>query len=151
MGRIPDEKLTLLMQPDEFKYYLTDSDGNGYSVDDTGAVQASAAKPELPNAPDGWQDTTVSYARNPKYIGYLRSFSVPFKFVLDGAHILRDIVYRGFIETPVNLEIHRLNRDTYKHDLFYSGEIDFTNFADTEDSCRGQHDGGRSDQVPQSE
>jgi hypothetical protein len=64
----------------------------------------------LQYAPDGWKDTLVKYARNIKYWGLFRDFTVPMKFVGDGAKILRDQMGKFGIESVVTLGIAKLDR-----------------------------------------
>lgn len=119
------------MQPKEFKYILTDAEARSLFVEND-SVKKSILPRSLEYTPDGWQETLVKYGRNLKYFGVFRSFTVPLKFVKDGARIMRDAYYKKFIEAQVWLNISRLNHDTYGHELFYKGEIDFSNYTDAE-------------------
>lgn len=114
----------------KFKYYLTNSQGLYYTKIG-GTVQAIVAETELPNAPDGWQDQTINFKRDSFYSNVFRSFTIPLRFTLLGAYILRTRLYKYGPEDIVNLVIKRLNTLTGAYDLFYTGEIDFSKFSDT--------------------
>ena len=76
-------------QPKDFKYYLRrKSDGKYYYVS-AGSVLTQVGAIELPNAPDGWQDNTVTWERGFKYHGLFTNYSTPLKFIRDGATIAR--------------------------------------------------------------
>lgn len=120
------------MQPREFLYFLIDKDGNSYEVNPNDTLELNATPTPLPESPDAWQETEVRYARNPSYRGIFRSFSTPLKFVKAGARILRELFYKNYVELSIRLSILRLNTDTYVHDPFFTGELDFVNMADNE-------------------
>lgn len=85
----------------------------------------------LPNAPRNWEGSLINWARSDKYYGMIRSFTQPMDFVLDGATILREQFYQYGIGAQVQLEIAKFNASTYNYEVFYLGDIDFTNFKDT--------------------
>jgi hypothetical protein len=85
----------------------------------------------LPNAPRNWEGNLINWARSDTYYGMIRSFTVPMDFVLDGATILREQFYTYGIGAQVQLEIAKFNATTYNYEVFYLGDIDFTNFKDT--------------------
>jgi hypothetical protein len=121
-------------QPREDLYFLTDEDGRCYYVNN-GMVEKSSIPVPLPVGPDGWQQKSIKYARNPKYYGLFRSFSTPLKFVGDGAQIIRDRLYKNGTEDKMYLLIHRLDKTFgggWIHKLFYKGELDLTQADDEE-------------------
>ena len=87
----------------------------------------------LKNAPDGWKDTLVKYARNVKYWGLFRDYSVPMNFVGDGRRILRDQFYKYGAEAIVYLGIAKLDRSSvpYNYTSWYMSELDFTKYEET--------------------
>lgn len=118
------------MQFKKFKYYLTNAAGLFFAVIGS-AVSLTPTETELPNAPDGWKDQAIGFARNTTYSNVFRSFTIPLRFVIAGAFILRTRLYTYGIEDITNLVIKRLNTVTGAYDLFYSGEIDYSKYSDT--------------------
>lgn len=121
-----------MMERKPYLYFLTDKDGKSYTVQN-GVVSLSSIPTPLDYAPDGWKDKVVNYARSEGYYGMLRSFSIPLRFVKDGAKILRSRLYLGGPEDEVYLIILRLNTATGKHESFYKGQIDFSTYEDQSD------------------
>lgn len=121
-------------------YFLFNKDKKPLYVDDYGFVQAGTddyfrhdGQPaHLAYSPDGWKDTLVKYARNIKYWGLLRDYTVPMKFSGDGAKILRKQVWeeRG-TETTTYLGIAKLDRTglPYNYYNWYLSEINFSKFV----------------------
>jgi len=123
-----------------FIYFLFNKDKKPLYVDDYGFVQVGTDdyfKPDgqparLQYAPDGWKDTLVKYARNIKYWGVLRDYTVPMKFVGDGAKILRKQVWEeNGTETTTYLGIAKLDRTglPYNYYSWYLSEINFSKFV----------------------
>ena len=121
-----------MMERKPYLYFLTDKDGKSYTVNN-GVVSSTSLPKPLDHAPDGWKDKVVNYARSESYFGMLRSFSIPLRFVKDGAKILRARLYQCGPEDEVNLIILRLNTNTGKHESFYKGQIDFSTYEDQTD------------------
>ena len=114
----------------KFLYFLTNASGLSYYVDN-GVVLTSAIPKPLEYAPDGWKDQVVNFTRNSTYFGVFRSFSIPLRFVKDGAFILRTRLWNEGIEDSISLIILRLNDATGQHELFYKGEIDLSKAQDS--------------------
>src|ERR1051325_3764317 len=75
----------------------------------------------------------VKAFRNDTYYGPYRNFTIPLRFVLDAAKILRTLVYTAGMETNIYLTIEKFNLDTYKYELWYKGEIDLSKMKDSTD------------------
>lgn len=86
---------------------------------------------DLPQAPEGWEESTLQWARSLEYFGLFRTFSVPLRFVLDGAWLLRRTMYRHGVDGVAILKIELLDRKTWQYELLYEGDIDFSTFDDT--------------------
>lgn len=84
----------------------------------------------LPNAPIGWEENIIRWSRSEFYFGMIRSFSVPLKFVLDGAWILRTGFYTYGIRGNALLTIEELNLSDWSYEVIYTGDIDFSTFND---------------------
>lgn len=82
----------------------------------------------LKYSPDGWKNTLVNYGRNETYLGLFREFTVPMRFVKDGAKILRHILWTKGKNAIAYFALHRLNRLVYPaaYETFTYGELDFT-------------------------
>lgn len=103
------------LQPNDFKFTLL-SEGKTW---------------ELPQAPDQWEESSLQWSRSDLYFGIIKSFSVPLRFVLDGAWLLRRAMYLEGIDADCILRIELLNRSTWEYELLYEGSIDFSTFDDT--------------------
>jgi hypothetical protein len=137
-----------------FLYFLFSKNKAPLYVNDSGQVQegdpGNYTKPDgqparLSFAPDGWKDTLVKYARNIKYWGLFRDFSVPMRFVGDGAKILRNRFWSLGIEAVCYLGIAKLDRTSlpYNYKSWYKSEIDFTKYRELKTSVTVQAvDGG---------
>lgn len=127
------------MRPREtFLYYLVDFTNSTPSspvffyVDQNNNVQTTGQlnKP-LQYAPDGWLNTEISFGRNSTYYGLNRSFSIPLKFVEDGATIIRKQFYTGAgVEQLIELVILKWNPLTDIYELYYKGLLDLVSLQD---------------------
>ncbi len=118
-------------------YFQNDYTGNCMYVDGGGNIQeisimaaGTAQDVSLKNAPGGWMEATLGYARNKTYYGFNRSYSDPIKMVKDAAFMARTKFYLGQgIETKISLLILKWNPNpaigegNYK--LYYKAPIDF--------------------------
>jgi len=121
------------MQPKEFLYFLLDESGQSFSLDENDIVVSTPSPVPLYNSPDGWQEKMVGIMRNDTYFGMFRDFTIPLRFVNDGARIIRDRVYTQSIEVICTLAIAKLNTETYVHELWYKGELDYSKMNDQDD------------------
>lgn len=107
------------MQPKEFRYTLIVPAVDSYI---------------LPNAPSGWsEDSTLEFSRSETYFGAVRSLTIPLKFVLDGAWILRREYYRYGVQAQVYIQIDKQNTSTWDYEIAYYGKLDFSKAKDEED------------------
>lgn len=102
------------MQPQKFRYTL---------ILDSGTYV-------LLNAPEGWEETFLKQSRSRTYWGLIRSFTVPMKFVLDGAYLLRREFYTYGVSAKMKLKIEVLKNQNWEYQILYNGGIDFTEFQD---------------------
>lgn len=105
------------MQPPKFRYTLILESGEF----------------DLLNAPEGWEETFLKNQRSTDYWGLIRSFTMPMKFVLDGAYLLRKEFYEKGIPAKAQIRVEILENRTWAYRLVYEGEIDFTEFEDSSD------------------
>lgn len=113
-----------------YLFFLTNKQGHSYYVEN-GIVKARLEPTWLPEAPDGWLNTELSFARNAKYYGLNRSFTNPVKFVGDGATIIRYLFYTGKgVEQELFLNINKWNDLTGKYDHYYKGGVDLSKMND---------------------
>jgi len=115
-----------------FLYFITEtSTGKSYYVDAMGMVKLSTTPRLLPQSPEGWLENKVSFGRSAKYYGLNRSFTVPLKFVGDGAQIIRNQFYtKKGVECPLTLVILKWNEATDIFELYYKGAIDLLKIDD---------------------
>lgn len=86
----------------------------------------------LTHAPDGWDETLVKWVRSDKYYGLFRSFTVPMRFVKEGAHKLKELYADYGIEAEATLLIEMLNRSTWTYETYFEGEVDFSKIKITD-------------------
>lgn len=93
-------------------------------------LTTTAGQVTLTNAPDGWDESLIKWARSDKYWGVFRSFSIPLKFVKAGATALRTEFYTYGTAGTGDLIIQRLNKATLQYANAYVGVVDFGTFKD---------------------
>lgn len=102
-----------MMRVKPYIFYVRNAvTGGCMYVDTSGNIQeisimaaGTSMDVSLKNAPDGWMEATLGYARNKKYYGFNRSYSDTLKMVKDAAYILRQKFY---LETGVNTKLSLL-------------------------------------------
>jgi hypothetical protein len=119
--------------PDIFKMYLMKDATTFYYVDAAGVVQETATATPLEYTPDGWMDTELSWVRNMDYKGVFRSLKTEYKFVKDGAKILRKIYYEQGIEGICQLRIDIRKNTDWTYELFHKADINFKTAQDLDD------------------
>lgn len=92
-----------------FIFFLQDKQNRFWNVNSAGEVVVNANPYPLQFSPDGWQDIAVKNVRNRKYWGIDRGVSTDFKYVEDGAKILKHIFYTLGPDALVFLTICELN------------------------------------------
>jgi len=115
-----------------FIYFITDTNnGNSYYVDSNGNVLANNAMNFLPQSPEGWLENKVSFGRSEKYYGLNRTFTVPLKFVGDGATILRNLFWKTKgINCDLTLIILKWDDATDIYQMYYKGKMDLPKMID---------------------
>lgn len=122
----------------KFLYYLIKKDGRSGQVINDVVTYSGQPKP-LIYTPDGWQDLQILFERSLDKHGLITMSSLPFGFVIDGAKIIRDALYKETIEAELFLLIQRykliLEPTTYDHLYKYliKGELDLSKAEDTRD------------------
>jgi hypothetical protein len=113
-----------------YLFFLTNQKGHSYYLEN-GIVKSRLTPTWLPEAPDGWMNTELSFARNSKYYGLNRSFTNPLKFVGDGAAIIRNLFYTGKgVEQELYLNINKWNDQTGVYVTYYKGGVDLSKMSD---------------------
>lgn len=122
-----------------FLYYILKEDGRSGKVVN-GVVTYTGIKTPLPQTPDGWQEMQIGWERSLSDHGLIRSFSMPWGYVLNGAKIIRDALYNQSIEEKIFLLIQTLTlvfvpgvSYNWLYQYLYKGEIDLTDTKDTVD------------------
>lgn len=122
-------------------YFLLTKEGKSLYVDPaTGEVGQTSQNVPLTHTPDGWQDITVGFERDTEKLGSVRQFTFPLKAVVEGATILRKIVYTHGLHYKVFLLIVRRTvtwtatafDDVFKK--FYRGQVQLTSMVDESDT-----------------
>jgi len=124
------------------KYFILNSDKkplfenvSGHVEAGEGAKKTDGSGASLKHSPDGWMESLVKYARNNKWLGIFRDFSIPMNFPKDGALILRDAMWKKGIEAVYYLAIWKLDQYNFPDGYcnWYTGEFDFSKFKQTVD------------------
>jgi hypothetical protein len=122
----------------QWLYYLLDDQGRSYYINDNGGLSISTMPRPLRLTPDGWQEISILWERNMERIGAVRNFTLPLSFVIDGAAILRKILWTTNVSSKVFVMIQKqqveLTPTTYHfwYRYFYRGEIDLATFNSEE-------------------
>lgn len=119
--------------PDIFKMYLMKDASTYYYVDAAGVVQETATATPLDYTPDGWMDTELTWVRNMDYKGVFRSLKTEYKFVKDGAKILRKIFYEQGVEGICQLRIDIRKNSDWTYEEFHKADLNFKTAQDLDD------------------
>lgn len=115
----------------EWLSVLLTENGASYYLDAAGVVQISLVPKPLSNMFEGWEDITLNYGRSAKYFGLERTYTSSYKFVKDGAKILRSLIYDGVgIESKVYLGLLKWNPSNGVFELYYKAEVDLSKIND---------------------
>lgn len=114
-----------------FLFYLCNDQGVAYK-EESGLISLESHK-ALRYAPEGWQDIEVKMPRNTKYLGLERNFTSSYKFVKDGAAIIRYLLFnqtqRG-IASKLNLIVLKWDTITGVHEPYFISEVDLSEAVD---------------------
>lgn len=121
-----------------FQWYLFYEDGGTtyyHYVDSNGAIQTTMTKTPLRFAPKGWRDQALVWERGFVYHGIFQTYSVPLKFVKDGAKILRYLYITFGTEPNCKLLIEKYNDSLaiQAYETYYLGELDFSRYSSEKD------------------
>lgn len=125
----------------EWLYWILEEDGRSNYVDDKNVPSTTVEKRPLRYTPDAWQDISLAFERDKKRLGIMKKVPIPIGFVLDGAKILRNAVYRSGLGKKLFLLITRriinFSEDpTYFKDYqtkFCRHEIELVSQSDSEE------------------
>lgn len=84
----------------------------------------------LPNSPKDWLNTKVTYKTDSTYKALRRSLTLPIKFVLKAAFLLRTEFYTNGVLGRVDYSIKKLIPETYERETIYTGKLDFSKASD---------------------
>ncbi len=122
-----------------FLQFLADSLGRtyervGYDSRGIPRIVASTSPSFLKSSAIGWLDNSISFIRSNVYYGINRSFSIPLKFVNDGADIIKNRVYQKGYEDKLRFIMNKWNGVTSDvYDPYFAGEIDMTEIKQQSD------------------
>jgi hypothetical protein len=124
------------MQGHDFIFFLQDKQNRFWGLDASGSVTISANPYPLVFSPDGWQEIGIKNIRNKKYWAIDRSVTIPFKYVEDGAKIIKYVFYTKGVEEPLFLSIceQRLAYTPgvsygYWYKVIFKSEVDLSTFG----------------------
>lgn len=115
-----------------FLQFLADTLGRtyervGYNGQGYPNIVANSNPTFLNSSAIGWLDNSISFVRSNTYYGINRSFSVPLKFVDDGADIIKSRLFRRGYEDKLRFIMNKwdgVTSDVYKP--YFQGEVDLT-------------------------
>jgi len=121
-----------MAQPIDFLFYLGAKNGVNYDYYSivggvfTTTTSATPINP-LQFAPKDWNNIQLTLSRNLTSKGVFRNISETFKFVKDGAKILRKKHFEGGVNAKVELLIMKFNRSgaVYAYENYFIGAVDF--------------------------
>lgn len=111
----------------QFSYRLRSSTGKYYRVSDD-TLELTEEFSELPNTPAGWDDKAINWKRSWERMGVIRSFTIPLRFVIDGAETIKALFVEQGYEADCIIEIHELNNSTRLYEPIFIGEVDFNTY-----------------------
>jgi hypothetical protein len=125
-----------------FLYYLFSDRHLPYYVDAAGHVvegdgnyfqQDGVTPAHLKHSPDGWKENLVHWGRSLKYYGLMRDFTVPLKFVGDGAKIIRNRMWTSGVEAVCHMGIAKLDRTSlpYNYLSWLATELNYVKYIQT--------------------
>lgn len=83
------------------------------------------------NTPDGWLNTNIKLDRSKLYGGIIWNYTLPVKYVNQGASILRREFYKTGQMTRVNQRILKNNPLTFQDEQFFFGRPDLSKWSDS--------------------
>lgn len=118
------------MEKSKYRYYLRRKNGSNYdwfTVSGGSVTYTTSASPVNPlsKKPSGWNDNMVNFERKFPQVGIVKSYTVPLRFVKDGAKIVRYIALTYGTEAKLELYIEKFNSTlaVNGYEYFYSGEL----------------------------
>lgn len=112
-----------------FKFYLRKDASTYYTVSGSSVVESATAVP-LRSSPDGWADIDLSFERNPSKHGIFTAYTNAYRFVRDGARILRSLLFSYGACAVCQIEIRKQNHTTGTYELYLVGDMDFATAID---------------------
>jgi hypothetical protein len=122
-----------MAQPIDYLIYLRKKNGvnyDYYSIESGVFTTTTSATPVKPIqfAPTQWDEIQLSYSRTLDTKGVFRSLSDSYKFVRDGAKILRKLFFEGGVNAKCEVLIRKFNRavGVYAYEDYFLASADFT-------------------------
>ena len=105
-----------------------------HTLDANGDYFANITQTELPHAPDGWKNISATWERGFTYYGMFTAYTSPLKFVLEGAKILRHLMFTDGIEAQCELWVEKYNTQTFAYETYFKAELDMSTAVSEYDS-----------------
>lgn len=121
-----------------FKMSIQDADNNYYYAtlndDCSWTISTTPDVTYIEVLPEGWENTSVTWARDTYYMGIFRSMSSngSYSFSMDGRAIIEYIRNQGGVQGFGTLTIWMFNAGatTWEYQIFYRSQLDFKTFKD---------------------
>jgi len=82
----------------------------------------------LDHSPDGWDSSMITFEMSPVYHGIFRSYTMPLKFVFEGADILNKEFSTWGQNAFCNIHVDKLDKKTLTYFPAYNCKVDFATF-----------------------
>jgi hypothetical protein len=113
------------MQEGNYTYRFINPRTGLHYYSTNGVLATSGPVQFLNENPDGWQQYSLKWERNKTDWGTIRGFTIPLKFVTDGAFILRSLFLVYGYEAECQLIINELDPHDRQLKEIFRGDIDF--------------------------
>ena len=121
-----------------FKMSIQDADNNYYYAtlndDCSWTIGTNPYVTYIEVLPEGWENTSVTWARDTYYMGIFRSMSSngSYSFSMDGRAIIEHIRNQGGVQGFGTLTIWMFNAGatTWEYQIFYQSQLDFKTYKD---------------------
>ena len=113
-----------------FLFFLQKPKGQSYFIQN-GKLNYTNVPTWLKNAPQGWFDSELTFARNAHYWGLNRSFSNSYTFYKDAQDIIRNLLYNNTgVKDSLAFIVNKLNPDNGVYEGYFKGDVDLPHVED---------------------
>jgi len=119
-----------MSKPNDFRFFIYSviSGIDTYYTASSGSVSTTTTKEgaQLEYAPEEWDDVEKVWARSSSLHGIFTKLSNEYKFVGDGATILKHIIFTKGYDAKAKLLVEVVNDNTWEYETFSINDIDLS-------------------------